>query len=690
MLVILGLPRGQGYPSAVNLFSELKRRGVVQTAVAYTVTAWLLVQVADAILPAFEAPEWGMRALIILLAIGLPVTLLCSWLFDLTHKGFVRTVDGEDQPAPMIGSGTANVIIIGVLVAAVILFSLDKFVWQSELLPNPSGRAQSVAVLPFQNLSSDPANDAFAKGIHDDLLTQLSKIKSFSTLSRTSTLGYAGSTKAIPVIAGELGASVILEGGVQRSNDRIRINAQLIDGQSDTHLWAETYDRQLSMENIFAIQSEISRAIAAALEATLSTDERRQLELMPTQSLQAYDAYAAGLAGLDAAGMDDLEQAVASFERAIKLDPDFASGWAGLCKAQLSRYRKSSDPEQFQLAERACQRALELDAGLVEVHIALGTLYRFFGEYARAEDELQKANYAKAEQALANALDLNSVTVEAIVELGNVLARQNRLVEAEAELQRAQSLSPRNYDVLSALFSFYYVYSDRVDRFELAAAYGERMTSLRPDLPAAWNNLGTAKFMLDRYEDAALAWTESMRLNPTRTAYTNTGLALFYAARYAESAQMQREAITLAPNDHRVWGRLGDALRFMPGNESEAIAAYARAAELAGASLQVNPMDWQARGLLGVYLVHSGDEQGAKRAIEAALQASSQRSEARFYAALVAIVLGDEATALQLLERLVEQDRNYAHLVANEPDFFGLHTDEQFKQIISGEAAQDD
>jgi TolB-like protein/cytochrome c-type biogenesis protein CcmH/NrfG len=667
----------------VNLFVELKRRGVVQVGVAYVVTSWLLVQVADTVLPAFSAPDWAMRATIILLAIGFPITLVISWVFDLTSKGIIRTTDlpGDEAITPA-RTGRLNYVIIGVLTAAVIMFALDKFVWKTELGPGNDSEAASIAVLPFQNMSQDPANDAFAAGIHDDLLTQLSKIHAFRTLSRTSMLRYSDSLLPIPEIADQVGAQVVLEGGVQRSEDRVRINAQLIDGENDLHLWAETYDRQLSAQNIFAIQSEIARAIAAALKATLSKDEEARLDLVPTESLEAYDAYTSGLASMYAHRIDDYDLAVANFLLATELDPGFASAWAGLCRAELSRYQKSSDRLNFDSAEAACLKALELDDARVEVHIALGTLYRYFGQYARAEVSLQRANYAKAEQQLEKALSLNNMTVEGKVELSRVLMRQDRLSEALAELREAEKLSPTHYDVLNAYFSFYYTYSNDADRFETAASYAAKMTSLRPDLPQSWNNLGTAQFMLDRYADAAEAWSESMRLEPTRTAYTNTGLALYYAGRFRESAEMQRKATGLAPEDHRSWGRLADALKHLDGEQELATETYAHAAGLARKMLDVNDQDWRTRGLLAVYLANSGDTLGAGEAASQAIEDSGRRSEALFYGALSELIMGREEQSLSLLEEAVRRDDDYRHLIANDPVFAPLAANQRFVALL--------
>ena len=398
----------------MNLFTELKRRGVLQVGMAYLVVSWLLIQVADVLLPAFEVPSWGMKATLLLLTLGFPIALLVSWTFDLTATGLVRTEEAESESSvSAFPHGTLNYIIIGLLVAAVVLFTLDKVYWQTDIRSLAGDDKPSVAVLPFKNMSGDEDNDPFTEGIHDDLLTQLSKISALHTTSRTSVQRYQDTEKSMPEIAKELGVTSLLEGGVQRSNDRLRINVQLIDGATDIHLWAETFDRQLTAVNVFAIQSDISRAIARAMRATLTADEEQVLQEVPTANLAAYDAYVNARVMLDSAAIGDINQAVAGFTLATELDPDFAAAWAGLCEANLGHYNKSSDHEYFKAAEAACNQALELDKTRVEVHIALGTLYRVFGQYSRAEVSLQLANYVKAEQALDNALSIDSLAVDA-------------------------------------------------------------------------------------------------------------------------------------------------------------------------------------------------------------------------------------------------------------------------------------
>ena len=280
-----------------GLFRELKRRNVFRVAALYAGVGWLVVEIASTVLPTFEAPEWILQVLIFLVMLGFPLALVLAWAFELTPEGLKRDehVDRSQAGAGRSGRG-GNIVIVSLLAAVVAFLVLDRFVWDDEVeTPEAVARNErSVAVLPFENMSRDASNEPFTIGIHDDLVAHISRISSIKTISRTSVLQYRDTTKTIPQIAGELGVAAILEGGVQRAGDRIRINVQLIDAATDEHLWSETYDRQLTGANIFAIQSEIATSIAEALRATLSRDERRRIATAPTHSLAAVETYFLG------------------------------------------------------------------------------------------------------------------------------------------------------------------------------------------------------------------------------------------------------------------------------------------------------------------------------------------------------------------------------------------------------------
>lgn len=320
------------------------------------------------------------------------------------------------------------------LSAAVILFSLDKIGWigtplQTETVTetNPVSDRYSLAVLPFTNRSNLAENAYFVDGVHDDLLTMLARFNSFSVTSRTSVLRYQDSKMSIPEISAELGVSHILEGAVQRDGDHIRVNAQLINAGRDDHLWAETFDRELSTASLFEIQSSIARAIAAALNTKLSNADEHRLDSIPTGSLEAYDAYLLGKQSLLGNSVDAYEAALVHFEDALALDESFAGAYAGLCETHLGLYGKSGDPIHFKAAETACEQALAIDADLTEVHVALGSLFFRHGDFQLAEDKLRSALASEPEN------------IDAMVELGLTLAEQGRIREAETVLLEAES-----------------------------------------------------------------------------------------------------------------------------------------------------------------------------------------------------------------------------------------------------------
>ncbi len=687
----------------MSLFNELKRRNVLRVGAAYVVSSWLLIQVAETIFPLFGFGDAPARLLVVVLAIGFIPALIFSWVFELTPDGLKKEDDivRSQSVTPVTGKKLDRMITV-ILVLALGYFSFDKFVLdpaRDEKIAEIAAQAgaeqaqeearlgmrneKSIAVLPFINRSQQQEDEYFTDGMHDEVLTRLAKIATLKVTSRTSVMRYRDTDKSIPEIAKELSVATILEGGIQRVGNQVRINVQLINAHSDEHLWAEIYDRELTARNLFAIQSDISKAIAQALRTTLTSDEEHMLEEVPTENLAAYDAYVLARVKLDSLAKEDLSLAVAQFTLATQLDPDFASAWAGLCQAHLGLYSQSSDRQYFEAAEAACNQALTLDDSRVEVHIALGTLYRTLGRYSRAQVSLQSANYAKAEQALENALSIGGPTVDALIELGTLLAYQNRLAEAETELLRAAELEPDYWTGETALFSFYYKFSDRPDHFELAARHAERAAALRPDMAASWNNLGTANFMLANYGQAADAWQQSLSIEPTRTAYTNTGLALYNAGSFKAATDMQLKAAQIAPNDHRVWGRLADAQRFVEGESEQAATNYARAADLARDLLEINNQDWRTLGMLSIYLARLNEGEEAMTVARRAMQLSQRNPETLFYTALVRLSEGQTDACLTLLEEAVAKDDYYRFLIETDPDLKQLSELVRFQAIIT-------
>jgi TolB-like protein len=299
----------------MSLFNELKRRNVFKVGIAYLVIAWLIMQVADVMIDNIGAPDWLFKFILLVLGIGFPLAVFFAWAFEMTPEGIKKEKDVDRAQSITHQTGRKlDFMIIGVLVVA-----LGYFIYESRFAGEPEKGSEpfsqdaavdsdaaenekraltpieatdnSIAVLPFANRSNLDDDSFFTDGIHDDLLTQLAKINDLKVISRTSMLKYKDSTKSIPEIAAELGVTNILEGGVQRAGKRVRINAQLIDVTTDEHLWAETFDREMTVENIFDIQSEITRQIVQAVRGELTEEETQALAEVPTDNLDAYEAY---------------------------------------------------------------------------------------------------------------------------------------------------------------------------------------------------------------------------------------------------------------------------------------------------------------------------------------------------------------------------------------------------------------
>ncbi len=426
-----------------RLIREAGRRRVLPVGAVYFVSAWLLVEVASVVLPTFDAPRWMLRSLIIAVVAGFPVAIVLAWIFDITPRGIVRTKtqiepDSKAQPKKLAIDATQTKI---------------------------------VAALPFVNRSPLEDDAFFADGMHDELLMRISTISAIQVISRTSVMRYRDTLKSIPEIAAELGAAVVLEGAVQRSGTRVRVIAQLIDGATDVHLWAQTFDRELTTDNLFEIQAEITRLIATELHAALSgADEAVLKESAPTQSLAAYDAYLRGrlLARSEAAGEREIRQAIETFDTAIAADPKFAEPQAGKARAQLTLYWFFGwDKHWVEAARDAVARAQALAPLAVETQLA-EAYYHYWGklDYEHAETALNKVlarapgnpeawackayvvrragRLSECIEALEKALRLNPMLIDLPMELATTLASVGRFDEADLQLNHVRALAPNS------------------------------------------------------------------------------------------------------------------------------------------------------------------------------------------------------------------------------------------------------
>src|SRR5438094_6683359 len=320
-----------------NFFSELKRRNVYQVAVGYAVVAWLTIQAASMFLPAFNAPQWAMQIVILIVVVGFPIALVFSWAFEITPEGIKRESEVQADESITHHTGrkiVALTIVLAVVATGLLIFQFVRARSTSSLSTNASSITnKSIAVLPFDNLSGDPQNAYFSEGVQDEILTRLAKIAELKVISRTSTQRFKSSPNDLRQIAQQLGVANILEGSVQKANDQVRVNVQLINALTDAHLWADTYDRKLT--DIFAVETEIAKTVADVLKAKLTGSEQHVIAARPTANTEAHQLYLKGRFFWNKRTGNDLKKSIDYFEQAIAADPNYALAYAGVADAYV-------------------------------------------------------------------------------------------------------------------------------------------------------------------------------------------------------------------------------------------------------------------------------------------------------------------------------------------------------------------
>src|SRR5438874_3611605 len=425
-----------------KFLTELKRRNVYRAAVAYGVVAWFLTQLTTQVFPFFEIPNSAVRFVVIALAIGFPIAMLLSWLYEFSPEGIVRTEDVHPAQARSIRHATGRIrdfIIIWALLLVIAMLIVGRLPFYRQT--GESISQKSIAVLPFENLSEDKANAYFADGIQDEILTRLSKIADLKVISRTSTQHYKSAPENLPEIARQLGVAHILEGRVQKSGDAVRVNVQLIKAANDSHLWADTFDRKLT--DIFSVESEVAKAIAEQLRAHLSGREEQEIAAKPTDNPEAYDAYLRGLAYTlkTAATPANALGAQKYLREAVRLDPKFALSWALLSYVDALGYITLSPQPTVALREearQAAETALTLQPNLGEAVLAKGYYY-----YGCLKDYDTAVRYfEQARQLLPNS---NRIPES----LAYVARRRGQWDRSESFFNEAERLDPLNVYLLT-------------------------------------------------------------------------------------------------------------------------------------------------------------------------------------------------------------------------------------------------
>ena len=459
---------------------------------------WALSQGIAQVFPVFDVPNWIIRLIVLLIIIGLPIALVLAWSFELTPEGIKRTETADAMPAAAKPKKYVwiYVVVIGALLS-IGLFFLGRYT-AGNTTASPGGISnKSIAVLPFDNLSRDPDNAFFVEGMQDEILTRLAKVADLKVIARTSTQRFQSAPENLSDIAKQLGVTNILEGSVQKVNDQVRVNVQLINALTAAHLWAETYDRKLT--DIFAVESEIAKTIADTLQAKLTGAEKSSIAKAPTANPEAYELYLKGRFFWNKRTGTDLRKAIDYFNQAIAKDPNYALAYVGLADSYmlLSSYAAVSPRDSLPPARSALKKALELDDSLAEAHASFGLLATLELDLHRALDELKRAvelkpNYATAHHWLA---------------LAHMTLAQ--FDPAISEAKRAIELDPLSL-VINADTSWIYFSARRYDEAE---AQARKTLEIGPEFFLAHYYLGEILQFKGRLGEAIAEFQKAFELN---------------------------------------------------------------------------------------------------------------------------------------------------------------------------------
>ena len=528
---------------------------------------------------------------------------------------------------------------------------------------NPVPEQKHIAVLQFENLGDDAANQAFAAGVGETLASRLSQLGSDGQLYWVVPFSDSRKYADVEQARRNLEVTLVVTGTVQRTGDAVRMTVNVIDAKKHKQLASRVMTA--SMADLNLLQDEAWESVADMVQQPIDPGTKKTLDDSSTKNARAYEYYEQGAGYLQRGDLTSVDNAIDAFKKSVAEDPAYALAQAGLGNAYAIKYYLTKDSQWISEAKNSADAAVKLNPNLSTVHEALGKIYEMTGKFDEA-----KAEYRRA-------IELNPMAISAPLHIAKIDALQGKYAEAETAYQATIARMPAYFIGYAGLGRLYYEHG----RFSDAAKQFQQMIDLVPDNPMGYQNLGAAYEQMGDYAKAIATFKKGLEVKPSAELWSDLGSAYMFTGDNSKATEAMQKAVEINPHDHTLWRNLADSYRQVPSLSDKASATYKRAADVAQEQLTVNPKDKDALSGVALYQAHLGNKAEAQKYITKALQEGPQDSDVLFTAALVYEIIGDRGQAITELQKSLGAGFSLED-VKREPELQALRSDPKYRRML--------